>query len=77
MRGHESGSRVWFYERGQWKGKRPRLSSDEYGRRTLVLPIPFGPTAIIALYTCRCADCDESREQTTYFDWLDRKEDDR
>lgn len=68
--------RVWLYARGTWAGRLPSLGGDEYGRRTLVLPIPFGPVLVIAYRTCRCAECDEVREQTERWraeDWLDEE----
>jgi hypothetical protein len=41
------------------------LSSDEYGRRTLVIPLMPGLLAlVVAMWTCGCDDCELSRFQT-------------
>lgn len=54
--------RAWF-SRGRWWY--PLVSADEYGRRTVVLPLLPGLLALIlALWTCDCDDCELSRFQT-------------
>ncbi len=58
--------RFWTYSREGWTPDHrflPYLGSDEYGRRTLVLPIPFSGYLVIAYRTCRCSDCDTVRAQ--------------
>lgn len=60
-------SRFWTYTRESWMPEyrwRPYQGADEYGRRTLVLPIPFGGYLVVAYWTCHCFDCTEMREQT-------------
>jgi hypothetical protein len=55
--------RRWWFSRARWW--LPALSSDEYGRRTLVLPlVPGLLVLVIALWTCKCDDCERSRRQT-------------
>lgn len=68
----ESPGRVWTYPKGGWSGHLPMLGGDEYGRRTLVLPIPFGPTVVVALYTCHCEDCEYMRAQM--MEWVEAEE---
>lgn len=54
--------RVWF---GRYRLWYPIVSSDEYGRRTLAVPIvPWMLAIVVALYTCRCEECHEMRAQT-------------
>jgi hypothetical protein len=46
----------------------PYFASDEYGRRTIVLPVPFSGYVVIAFWTCHCVDCEGAREQTARFE---------
>lgn len=55
--------RLWIYGKGGWDGRWPSLGSDEYGRRTLVLPLPRERALVWAYWTCRCSDCDDARTQ--------------
>lgn len=60
-------NRVWTYARGDYNAPhrwRLRLGSDEYGRRTIVAPIPFAGYVVVAFWTCRCWFCEASRAQT-------------
>lgn len=59
--------RTWTYSRETWCPPHrwlPYFGGDEYGRRTIVLPIPFGGYLVWAFWTCSCAFCDEVRAQT-------------
>jgi hypothetical protein len=59
--------RFWTYSRESWTPKHrwlPYRGSDEYGRLTIVLPIPFNGYLVVAYRTCHCSDCDLAREQT-------------
>ncbi|WP_436701839.1 hypothetical protein [Nocardioides sp. BYT-33-1] len=58
--------------RGLWFGRYrlfwPIVSGDEYGRRTLAVPLIPGLLAVVVpLWTCRCSECDQMRAQTD--DW--------
>jgi hypothetical protein len=63
-------SRVWFY-RPQWWFQRWSpiwTSSDEYGRRTLVIGWCVTGQIVIAYRTCYCDFCEASREQTAHLE---------
>lgn len=56
--GYKSWDPEWWYYIFPYRGE------DEYGRRTLVIPIhPFG-FLVWAFRTCYCPECSEIREQT-------------
>lgn len=65
--------RYWWYPKGQWSGRLPSLGGDEWGRRTLVLPLYF-KTLVVALWTCWCDDCCLVRRQTAQWEKEDRLE---
>lgn len=78
-----SRGRIWFwwYHDTNWTGWKhfflPWMGGDEFGRRTVVLPIhPFG-WAIVALWTCYCEDCTEVREQTARWERENDVQEDR
>ena len=54
--------RVWRYRYRDWQPLWhgylwPFLGGDEWGRRTVVLPVhPFG-WLVVALWECNCPDC--------------------
>lgn len=67
--------RLWWYTKESrqrlpddppdWRSSRlPWFAGDEYGRKTLVLPIPFSGEVVWAFWTWTDEDCDESRRQT-------------
>ena len=60
-------SRLWTYSRDIWDPPYrwvPYRGSDEYGRLTIVLPIPLGGYLVWAYRTCHCDFCNDSRAQT-------------
>ena len=62
-------ARAWTYAREEWDPPKrwlPYRGGDEHGRRTIVLPIPFGGYAVVAYRTCHCRDCVVTRLQTYY-----------
>lgn len=70
--------RFWTYSREGWSPDhrwRPYRGGDEWGRNTVVLPIPFGGYLVIAYRTCKCLDCDEMREQTATLEREHREHD--
>lgn len=64
-----AGSRIWRYSyRDTSMGWRhfwfPWKGTDEWGRRTVVIPIhPFG-WVVVVWKTCYCIDCSQVRLQT-------------
>lgn len=51
--------RFWTYRRDRWDPPHrwlPYLGSDEWHRRTVVLPIPFSGYLVIALWRFTCED---------------------
>lgn len=88
--------RVWHYGYRRWRPVwwqyiLPARGGDEYGRRTLVIPVhPFG-FLVWAYWTCWCPDCidmriataqrEEEEREIAMAEWEDRerqrREDDR
>jgi len=71
------GPRFWSYPRDRWEPKYrwvPYRGADEYGRLTIVVPIPFGGYLVWAFWTCRCAECDDERAQTAEAQEDERRE---
>lgn len=70
-------SRFWRYRYDEfqprwWRYLTPTTwrNFDEYGRRVIIWPVhPFG-WVCVAFWTCKCAECDEMREQT--YEFMDR-----
>lgn len=66
--------RVWYYDRASrqptaedptWRSSPwPWFGDDEYGRKTIVLPIPFHGQLVWAFWTWTDKEADEVREQT-------------
>lgn len=56
--------RYWFYGRGEWGHWRPTFGSDEYGRKTLAIPLGFGCAFIWAFWTWTDTDANQMRQQT-------------
>lgn len=52
-------SRPWFYRGAGWSPI--SRGSDEWGRHTLVLSIPFVVSMVIPIKNCKCDDVDEFR----------------
>jgi hypothetical protein len=69
--------RTWRYRYGSWLPPWwayliPQIgSTDEYGRKTAVIHIPFWGFLVWAYKTCHCEDCVESREQGWDKEWTD------
>lgn len=71
----EDAGRIWFYKPSLWwHGWRTLLPlafggmcGDEYGRRTLVIGWTITGRIIIAVRTCYCGECCNSREETHYW----------
>jgi len=42
--------RLWKYDRRSWSGVLPSIGGDEWGRLTIVVPLPFGPVVVFALW---------------------------
>lgn len=64
-------NRFWTYSRDEWEPKRrwlPSIGGDEYGRRTLVVAIPFSGYLVWAYRTCHCNECTFVRMQTWRWD---------
>lgn len=68
-----SQGRLWYHKRATWVGlpgedfKRKRLpwfGNDEYGRKTIVLPIPFHGNLVWAFWTWKGKDDDHVRKET-------------
>lgn len=59
--------RIWWYGKDDWDGSRwkPLRASDEYGRRTIVIPMIAG-FLVWAYRYCYCADCGSVRLDTAY-----------
>lgn len=64
-------SRVWYYPKGgwydypafpRWRRWVPEMHEDEYGRRTLVLPVPLAGNVVFALWKCKDPECKLARE---------------
>lgn len=45
----------------------PERGADEFGRRTVVFPVPGFGWLVWAYRTCHCEDCDDLRAQTERF----------
>lgn len=66
------GTLAWVYERDTWDPKYrwvPYLGNDEWGWKTLVLPVPFGGYLVLAFWKCRCDMCGWNRENV----WLEHE----
>lgn len=65
LRAARSQHRWWLY-RGGWssEGALLMVGNDEYGRRTLCVPLPRHRAIVWAFWTCTCEDCHAMREQT-------------
>lgn len=64
-------SRLWTYSRDEWQPEHRWLlywGGDEYGRKTIVLPIPFAGYLVWAYRTCHCRWCVVARLQTWRWD---------
>jgi hypothetical protein len=60
--------RFWRYRYGEWGTYWyhyliPEFGSDEFGRRTIVVHIPFAGFLVWAFQTCRCEDCEAVRQE--------------
>ena len=68
--------RLWRYRYGDWRPGwlfylLPWPGSDEYGRRTWVVPVhPFG-WLVWAWRTCHCEDCQLSRRTLAEGGWAE------
>ena len=62
-------SRVWRYRYGTWRTPWYRYlipqvdTTDEYGRRTIVVHVPFVGFVVWAYKTCHCEDCEQLRSE--------------
>lgn len=67
--------RFWRYPLdGSWEPRfrwLPTLGSDEFGRRTIVVPVPFVGWLVCAYRICPCPECAEIRNQTAR--WQDEE----
>jgi hypothetical protein len=72
-----SQNRFWYYDRASrqptaddptWRSRRwPWFGGDEYGRKTIVIPIPFHGEFVWAFWTWKGVEDDEMRQQTMNF----------
>lgn len=60
------GRRLWREPLGGWLAPRwsVRWTGDEFGRRTLAVPVPFIGWVVWAYRRCGCVDCQETRRLT-------------
>jgi len=61
--------RIWYHGYNSWQPNwyfylLPYRGGDEYGRRTLTIPIHPAGFFTIAYWTCKCEECDAMRAQT-------------
>jgi hypothetical protein len=62
-------TRIWRYRYGTWTTPWyyyliPQLdTTDEYGRRTAVIHVPFVGFVVVAYHTCHCEDCESLRDE--------------
>jgi hypothetical protein len=61
--------RFWWYRYRNWTPRwwewaLPGRGGDEFGRRTLIIHVPFKGFLVWAYRTCHCADCVEARTLT-------------
>lgn len=57
--------RFWKYSRESWEPLFrwfPYFGGDEWGRKTIVLPIPFSGYLVFAYRSCHCEECTWGRE---------------
>lgn len=67
-------SRFWWYRYNGWtpvwwQYVVPGFGSDEYGRRTLVVHVPFAGFLVWAYKECHCEDCVWTREHVDPETW--------
>ena len=66
-------NRLWRYKYGSWLPEWYRYifpdfrGNDEYGRRTMVIHVPFVGFLVWAYWTCHCEDCEAVREEGLRF----------
>lgn len=67
--------RFWRYRYGEWGAHWyhyliPEFGlNDEFGRRTVVVHVPFAGFLVWAFWTCRCEDCAQLRDEQQEGAW--------